>query len=55
MMALLIELIKTILRVGILAFLQKIGWKAALAILLGVVVLFGLFIVVTLILVQLLF
>jgi hypothetical protein len=37
-MSILLEWLKQIIRIGILTFLSKIGWKALLALALGVVV-----------------
>ena len=50
-MSILLEWLKQIIRIGILAFLSKIGWKALLALALGVVVIIVVLVVVVVVLV----
>ncbi len=52
-MALILEWLKRIIRIGILEFLSKIGWKAIFGLLVAVAVLMALVIVLAVIIIQL--
>lgn len=52
-MAILLEWLKRIIRIGILEFLAKIGWKAIFGLLLAVAVLLAIVVVLVILLVQL--